>query len=197
MNTLKDKYKHLEILIRLYLSCEEIKGNENISFIDLNEQKSEQFFLINNEWVEKLKSLFQYEELKSYLINLNKDINSNSDEDKFESFFSILPPKFFNKTMQESIDEIEKNIPDVSPNTLEVNINNKQTNYFTNFQMINPKTYGLIMNLNYKLAPIIIDLYYIGNNRLLLKFLNHQYYDEIGFINEQNIFIPEYILNYI
>ena len=197
-NILKDKYKHhLEILIRLYLSCEEINGKENISFIDLNEQKSEQFFLINNEWVEKLKSLFQYEELKSYLINLNKDINSNSDEDKFESFFSILPPKFFNKTMQESIDEIEKNIPDVSPNTLEVNINNKQTNYFTNFQMINPKTYGLIINLNYKLAPIIIDLYYIGNNRLLLKFQNHQYCDEIGFINEQNIFIPEYILNYI
>ena len=69
-------------------------------------------------------------------------------------------------------------------------------NFFSNFQIVTNKIIGKLMNLEYNLNLIKADLYFIGNNKLLLSFTNQISCDEIGFINEQNLFIPEYILYY-
>ena len=41
-----------------------------------------------------------------------------------------------------------------------------------------------------------MELYFIGNKKLYLLFHNDEDIDEIGFINDEGIFIPEYIMEY-
>ena len=77
--------------------------------------------------------------------------------------------------------------------------NNLVLKFLFNFQIINSQIYGLLMQLGYNCDIVEkLDLYYIGHNKIFLKFPNEisKNCDEIGFINEQNIFIPEYILFY-
>ena len=79
--------------------------------------------------------------------------------------------------------------------------NQNGINYLCNNHIINSNIYKLLVEMKYKLNDFIkkFDLYFIGNKKILLlsnKIGGNKDIDEIGFINNKGIFIPEYILNY-
>ena len=57
----------LEILIRLYYNYRILKEKENKEFNFLNEDNSNTMYLINNNWIEKYKSFYEYNDLVNYL----------------------------------------------------------------------------------------------------------------------------------
>ena len=66
-----------------------------------------------------------------------------------------------------------------------------------NNHIINSKIYDLLNNAGYKLTEQIksSELYFIGNKKICLLFpAKKEDIDEIGFINNEDIFIPEYII---
>ena len=202
---IENKYKnHFEILIRFFLFSKEKKENKNQLFSNLTETNKDQVFLINNDWFEKFKLFFKYKDLESYLNHkLEKiNINSNCNDELFEKIISDIPSEIFNNIKQNENIELEKNIDDISLIEYKLKIKEEIVNIklFNEFQIINTKIFSLLMNLDYNINPIKMDLYFIGNKKLLLRNSNKQMYnvicDEIGLINENNIFIPEYILYY-
>ena len=107
------------------------------------------------------------------------------------------------KIINKNIDENEKLIKDIFYNFFQMKSKKREMDlkFPTNFQIIDENIYRLLMEIKYIIMnPIKMDLYFIGNNKLLLKksdkFKNNNICDEIGFINNQNVFIPEYILYY-
>ena len=197
-----NKYKkHFEILIRLFFYYKERKNKENISFSDLTESNKESVFIINNNWIEKYKYFFEYKELEFYLEYMLKEgnINSNSNEEAFQNIILNLPLYYVNKIKSKNIFELENKIKDIDIEENKI-MGQKPVNfkYFINFQIMNQKIYGLLTTLEYIFILRKIDLYIIGNNKLLLinsdQIINNDIYHEIGYINAQNIFIPEYII---
>ena len=81
----------LEILIRLYYNYRYLKEKENIEFDVLNKEKSESVYLINNNWIEKYKSFYEYNDLKDYLKQLNKD------DKLYTTSFDIITKDYINK----------------------------------------------------------------------------------------------------
>ena len=199
ISDIKIEYKkHLEILMRLLIYQNEKKEKINNFFADLNEQKKESVFLVNSDWIEKFKYFFESEYINSYLNNKYKsNINSNDDDKIFEEVIANIPGRYFNKLNE----KIQKNgkfnnkLDNISQENFKVKTDKSELNitYFCNFQIINQKIFGLLMTIVEDLDLNKCDLYQIGNEKFLLKFPNG-ICDEIGIINDKNIFIPEYIL---
>ena len=73
--------------------------------------------------------------------------------------------------------------------------------YLVNTQIINSRIYTKLTNLNYEDIYSNIkkcDCYFIGSQKILLLFDqgSGKDIDEIGYINNDNIFIPEFLLVY-
>ena len=198
--------KDLEILIRLYYNYRFLKEKENTKFELLNEDNSQMVYLINNNWIEKYKSFFEYRDLKNYLLELNKTFklyptNFNSiKEDYIDKIISILPEDYIDKLKKKNKFDIPDKIDKYENNIIKKTFDSKniEISYSINNQIIN---YRIYVELNKILAEgiyaqlKICDIYFIGNNKILLfnkEFDNFNY--EIGFINEENIFITEYII---
>ena len=202
ISSIKIEYKkHLEILIRLLIYQNEKKGKINNSFESLNEQKKESVFLINSDWIEKFKSHFESQYIYSYLNELNEkyksNINSNSDDKILEEVIDYIPQSYFNtlKEKKEKNGKFNKKVDNIYEENFKVKIDKNELDikYLCNFQIINQKIFGLLMAIVGDLDLNKCELYQIGNEKLLLKFPNG-ICDEIGIINNKNIFIPEYIL---
>ena len=188
------KFKEdLEILIRLYYFYKNIKNKENTAFNELKEENKETVYLIDNSWLEKYKSSFAYNELENYL---NKDENNKTkntfvSQELIQKIISNLPNNFINK-----IKKLEKN-EKFNYEYNKLNLKNKNDiRYLVNFQIINSKIYELLLNLNYELNDSIkkVDLYFIGQNKILLLFENKIDNPQIGYINNENMFITEFLL---
>ena len=79
---------------------------------------------------------------------------------------------------------------------------NDKVSYTVNNCIINSKIYELLISLKYKFNDAIkkADLFFIGYRKILLLFQKidiNKDNDEIGFVNKDDIFIPEYILEFI
>ena len=57
-----------------------LREKKNDSFEDLNKEKSEKVYLINNLWMEEYKSFFDYQYLECYLFSKYSDL-SNKNQD--------------------------------------------------------------------------------------------------------------------
>ena len=128
-------------------------------------------------------------------------INSKSDDKCFENIISKIPNECFKKLIGKDLKTIEEEIiKDIKINfeISKIMLEEKLINikYFSDFLIVNSMINNKLMNLQNNLLEIKADLYYIGNNKLLLSFPNQISCDEIGIINKQNLFIPEYILYY-
>ena len=200
---IKNKYKnYLEILIRFFFFSKEMKENKNQLLSILSEGDKAQVFLINKDWFEKFKLFFEYKDLELYIKNNLKknNINSNDDSDLFQKIISEIPPGIFNNIRQNENIELGKNIDvPLIENKLKIKEKFIDIKLFDESQIINSKIVSLLMNFEYNYNPIKMDIYFIANNKLFLRNSNQIFNgicDEIGFINENNIFIPEYILYY-
>ena len=198
MKDIKIKYKkNIEILIRYYFYYKELKKKENDSFKEIVENKKETVYLINNKWIENYKTTFDYNILEKTLSEFEKRNNvfSISDEN-INKILTILPYEYFNKIVLLN-KNIDKNIDMIQSKTEKKN--NRILKFLFDFQIINSQIYGLLIQLEYNCnISQKLDFYYLSHNKIFLKFPNEisKNCDEIGFINEQNIFIPEYILFY-
>ena len=195
----KNKYKkHIEILIRLYIFYRNLKEKENIVFSDLKEEKKESHFIININWMKQFKLFFEYDDLKLYLRQLDNNSHLKSEEKIINDIIINLPLDYINKIINNNRSEVNQKVDDLIIANYSIKMCKYKSNlkYFKNYQIINKKINLLLMSLEYDLTPIQIDLYFIGNDKIFITFPNQKICDEIGFINEQNHFIPEYILNY-
>ena len=91
-----------------------MKEKENTKFEYLNEDNSEHIHLINNNWIEKYKSFYEYKDLENYLLQLNKTVKlyptnfNNIKEDYIDKIISILPEDYINKLKNKKFDSKEK-----------------------------------------------------------------------------------------
>ena len=194
--------KDLEILVRIFYYNKYLTEKENDSFKILNkEDNSETVYLINDSWMNEYKSFFDYQDLENYLKN-NKELSDlfakNNDylsEKIIKKAIEILQGDFIKKIKEKGNFDINKVFK------YEYNQYKNGLNYLCNNHIINSKIYQLLLELKYKLKDSLkkFDLYFVGNKKILLlsnEFGSNRETDEIGFINNDGIFIPEYIFKY-
>ena len=71
----------LEILIRLFYFYRFLKEKDNLDFKSLKHENSRSIYLMNNDWIEKYKSFFEYKDLENYLLQLKDDRSNLIDND--------------------------------------------------------------------------------------------------------------------
>ena len=193
--------KELEILVRIFYYNKYLKEKENDAFIKLNEENKETVYLINNSWMEEYKSFFDYQSLENYLMNKKEfsDLfiknNYYFSKEKINEIVNGLPEDYINKINKKENFDKNKTLK------YEYNQNKNEINYLCNNHIINSKIYQLLLELKYKLKDSLkkFDLYFVGNKKILLlsnEIGGNRDTDEIGFINNDGIFIPEYIFKY-
>ena len=200
ISIIKKKYKkEIEILVRYIIFYKKIREKEESVLSSFEQENKERIFLINNDWMKKFKEFFEFNELASYVLEKLKKEKINFDiEEKFEEIFSNIPDEYFKKFKNKTISVIEKNIEDIEKE--QYKIKTCCITFFKNFQIINNKVLGKLIELNYDVNQISPDLYIIGKNILLLRFshqnLEKDICDELGLINGENLFINKWLLNY-
>ena len=193
--------KELEILVRIFYYNKYLKEKENDAFIKLNEENKETVYLINNSWMEEYKSFFDYQSLENYLMNKKEfsDLfiknNYYFSKEKINEIVNGLPEDYINKINKKENFDKNKTLK------YEYNQNKNGIEYLCNNHIINSKIYELLIGLKYKLNDSLkkFDLYFVGDKKILLlsnEIGGNRDTDEIGFINNDGIFIPEYIFKY-
>ena len=130
-----------------------MKEKENTKFEYLNEDNSEHIHLINNNWIEKYKSFYEYKDLENYLLQLNKTNKlypttfNSIKADYIDKIISILPEDYINKLKEKNKFEIQDKIDKYETDTIKGTFdgNDREISYYINNQMIN---YHIYMDLN-------------------------------------------------
>ena len=183
--------KDLEILIRIFYYNKYLREKENTALKNLIRENGEKVYLINNSWMDEYKSFFDYQYLEDYLKNKN-----GYSEEAIDNIMKEISMVY--------IDNINKknNFDKSEIKLCEKNNFEGKIYYFCNNHIINTKIYDLLEESGYKIKDSLInlELFFIGFKKILLFFPNkndtNKYKDEIGFINEKGVFIPEYIIGY-
>ena len=191
----------LEILIELYYYNKILKSKENTSFKELKDENKETVYLIINNWIENYKSFFEYKDLENELMNIdNKNPNDNQNDfitDEFiDQKISSLTDSFIekiNKKNKINFGKIkyEKNKIQQKPDF----------DYLVNNQILKSRIYDKLTKLGYEACDSNVkkcDCYFVGKKNILLLFEKElgEDIDEIGYINNENIFVPEFLLIY-
>ena len=191
----------LSILIELYYFHKILKAKENTTFKELNDEEKETVYLINNKWIQNYKSFFKYKDLENELMNID---NKNSVD--FQSVY--ITENFIDKKLSSLsdsfIEKINKNINKINFGKVtdeKKKLEKPDVHYLVNIQIINSRIYKKLTELNYEGCDSNVkkcDYYLVGNQKILLLFDQGigKDKDEIGYINNENIFIPEYLLVY-
>ena len=191
--------KEIEILIRLFYYQIELKQKKNVSSYLFDNNNKETVYLINKLWIEKFKNFYEYKELELILEQIN--ISSTLFQDKnyindflIEEIISKLPKNYINKIMKKNKNGFGNKPTKYDYN--KINDSKKEIYYLINNQIISYKIYELLNSLGYDISNLIkTDLYFIENNKLVLFFeLYIKKTTEIGYISNENIFIPEFII---
>ena len=178
---LKEK---INILVNLYFLEKNIKSN----FSKLKKNKDEsKFYLIDKTWIETFKKNFDYEYIKNNLINFDESLIN-------DIISQLLQNRFF-------IDKIKNKeniiIPHLYKNfTKKINISTYK--FLIDYEIINDKLYKLFNNSTFlkdKLKEV--DVYEINDNKIVILYKYYYINGQIGYIDENNIFIPEYLIKII
>ena len=157
------------------------------------EKKPSTIYLFNEEFFQKYKESFQYNNLLLFLQNTNFNIKNN-DKEIFD-FVANCPEHFIN-SIKEKIDSFKFEIKSISPSKLLTN-NNLKFAYFNAFDEIFLSG-GLYINLcnihslSQENLRRTVKFFFI-NEKLLILFLHEENsFGQIGNINEsenKNIFM--------
>ena len=207
VNNIKFK-DDIKILIRLFYNYRFLKEKDNKEFNLLVEDNSESIYLINNNWIEKYKSFFEYDDLKEYLKKLNKNdkLYSTSfdiiSDEYIKNIISNLPEDYINKLKTKNKFEIKEKFDKYDTDIIKGIRDDKkiEISYLIKNQIINQEIYTALINKGYGKSSQLknCELYFIGEQKILLlnKISINKDKDVIGYINEENNFVPEYILDY-
>ena len=177
----KDKKSiEIEILIRLYF----IKS----TISKLNKNNKNEFYLIDNQFIEDFKKCFDYRIIQDNIIKANyKEINDILIND-------ICSRLSHDEKLVKKINENKRKIIPHIYKYFEKKLGKGNIFRFLNgFEMIDDKLYKLFKDNNYLKDNIEkVDVYKINDNKILI-FTSK--YGLIGYIDKNNIFIPEYYLD--
>lgn len=183
-NNYVEKYKkEISALIHLYYFENNFKNSIKIFEGNIKEA----YYLINKSCIDQYKSFFEYEEIKNSLKYFVYDEN-------IENLCCKLPINYFNKIYQKTSFSLrEKEFKFITKKVQKPF--KKELICLIDFTIINEKIYELLKNdLNY----IKAEIYKIDNTKyiILIKNLFQEYLNEIGYLDGNNNFVPEYIFNY-
>ena len=195
--------KDIEILIRIHLYNKFLREKENNSLSILNKDYIETIYLVHSSWMDDYKSYFYCQDLENYLVNyfankkevfelFIKDNNYSSKE--IEKILDSLPPDYIDKINEKKNFDSKKNFK------YEYNQTKEGKNYLCNNYIINSVVFELLNEMKYELNDLFREFnlcLLIKKKILLWSDINdsNKEYDEIGFINNKGIFIPECILD--
>ena len=157
------------------------------SFTNINEK----YYLINPEYLFKLKQSFNYQENYEYKLNdLNLNINYIELDENTEKFFQNT--YFENEsTMEKNNFEYLKNINNIKSPICQKG----QFKYFSNAFILPSKIYYLIKNLFFQnQEENIMPTKIIYKEEDLLIYFNYNI--EIGNLNEHLLFTPKYFFDF-
>ena len=151
----------IKILINLFFYFEELKGQLIPQNSEFNPNNKNIIYLISKTWIEKYKSFFNYDKLKSHLIEkqyLSIKKPYNNDENKIEELIekieSELPNEYIDKINNinniNNINELKtyEHKYDIKTNKITKPIN-KELKYLNDYEIINNKIYGLLLSEKY------------------------------------------------
>ena len=199
----------IKTLINLFFYYEELKEQLIPLNPEFNPNKKNIVYLISKAWIEKYKSFFNYDKLKSFLIEkqyLSIKNSYNNNENKIEELIEKIEWEIPNEYIEEinNINNINKlksyeHKYDIKINKITKPIN-KELKYLNNYEIINSKIYGLFISEKY-LENFYIqkcNYYCINENNILIKFISEdkKYIDEILSIEDKNSVNPKYLLDY-
>ena len=208
MENIKIKFKtEIEILIRLFYYYRYLNDKMNSNFVNLSQEASMSAYLINNKWLENFKSFYEYQELEKILQLQLYDKSFTSDyylltEKYIDTLIANIPESYINLLKSKDKFKINEIINKYEKTSIKGTNERKNIDisFFINIQLINSSIYSLLMKGGYLQTNQLknCDIYSISNNKILLNFKRDiiKINDEIGYINNKNVFIPEYILYY-
>jgi ubiquitin C-terminal hydrolase len=199
---------HLKTLIMYYLY------NKQLINLKSNELKFVNYFLVNEDYLLFYKKYFNYNYLKEEIMKNNSNLILNNIRiDKFDN--DLLVSKKIIVFIKNSLFNLNVNLNE-KQNTNDY-INNKQIEpdlpfyyyqnnnflmYYSNFEILNETIYNLIFKKDEsnKQKNNYIQCLFL-NNIIMIKLSQNitginQYVIEVGFLNSENIFCPNYILIY-
>ena len=158
-------------------------------------------FIIDKKLISKYKEQFNYhilckylkEEKKIEINNLNEIIYMN--QNKINKIIENIPEKYIDSLPQFSdLNKYRIELNKIAIDKIQL-INGKNMNYVNNFEIVN--TSILLKLCNNKNNPVMGRCYFIKKKLLLIfeEKENNTYYGELGYINEQNSFIIEYLID--
>ena len=153
------------------------------------QDKNKKFYLINKTFIKNFKNNFNYEYIQSHLNN----IEGNNDDLTKDIIFQLSINNYY-------IDQIKMNKNIAIPHKNEYfskNINNKSFKFLIEYEIISDSLYSLLKKSTYLNCDLEeVDVYKINDNKILVKYNSYGIYSQIGYIDENNIFIPEYFLDF-
>ena len=194
------------IMNREYLKINNIKNKNNASIFEplTNSKDEKQFFLINNDYMEKIQSILNYNKIKKILndnnmnvnLNINDDYKNNNEIEKVKSLLKYDKNSFIYKKY---IDEtyISSQLKDEHFYILTMkeyeSLNESKLYYYNNCKIINNGILNLIKEIdrNINSQKHIIKCYY-SQNKLIVKINNENL--NIGYIDNNSIYIVENIV---
>ena len=203
---IRECFKIAHNLIGLYIYEENIKSKINENRPENNVRNLK---LVDKKWISGIKKNYSYDILcemvknASFIKENNNNIEDNNEKEKY-FFLNKLPnlsEKYFDDIYNKKNSKEEK----YSLEIIEKVLDNKNIKFIDNIELVRTDLFDNLISNNRdkdKLKPEISKeaLCYSGRNKLLIiyeieKGNNFQNYI-IGYINEQNSFISEYIIEY-
>ena len=75
-------------------------------------------------------------------------------------------------------------------------INNSTFKFLFDYEIINDKLYKLFSNSIYLKDKLkVVDIYKVNDNKFVILYKSYDIYDQLGYIDENNIFIPEFLID--
>ena len=193
-------------MILALIDSEKIKKETNLP-LNSNNNKFNNYYLLNFEWLFSYIKLYNLNELYNKLINnkiIENIVNNNynlSNEKLIEKVIPNIDSKYKNpiKNKEDNYLNFVKNENNFNVKYEEVKINKEKIIiYYTGFILVNEETIKpLAKEFNFRYDNNSSECLF-GDNKILVKiFNNYQMTIEIGSIsNENNIFTPRYFFSY-
>ena len=184
------------IIIKLFSFNEDFKNK-------INEKKINTFIMIDKDLISKIKHNLNYDIFYNHMKKLNINFKENNKVIDNKNIFKIIKslPKDYINSINTTFDLNQINYDKKIINEKEIGDgqNLKILKYINNFEIID-------INLSVMLSRIKKDIknlfdygrFYFLKNKILIVFQDNVtklFYFEIGYINELNIFVVEYLIN--